>query len=343
MPRPSHSGGCPFLKPRRGGRQPDFVTTAQGQPGCPVGECTQDPRAELGVCLLRGREQKRYDPSFVERPLLLQKLDEARHLPVQLHDHPVRGDKPTHTGLRPSPPSPLHSRATGPSARKPTSAGSPGLGRNPDREPLKTWRRPAGSLWEEGRSPGNPWQAARCSQIPQLEDSAIRAPQRLPPGPQVRLPEPRVLGEALHSGPCMVAPGLQLDRYPQGQAHRFLVLLITQTCSDRKGTVTPSDCAHITPLRLPVPTPTFGVTQLLQGSAHGRFDPQVPPFVAHSGGSGKAFQRSTEAQTAVSGQHAERGALGRPGLHAQHMEWGLWGAPPIGWRRIRFASGHPLA
>lgn len=52
--------------------------------------------------------------------------------------------------------------------------------------------------------------------------------------PKATLPEPRVLSQALHAGPGVVVPRLQLHRDFQGQAHRLLVLVVTQAY-DKKG------------------------------------------------------------------------------------------------------------
>ena len=70
-----------------------------------------------------------------------------------------------------------------------------------------------------------------------------QGPNTAPPAPSLTarspkthsvLPEPRVLCEALHAGPGMVVPWLQLYGDFQGQAHWLLVLFVTQAC-DRKG------------------------------------------------------------------------------------------------------------
>lgn len=55
-----------------------------------------------------------------------------------------------------------------------------------------------------------------------------------PRRPKATLPEPRVLGQALDPGPGVVVPRLQLHRDFQGQAHRLLVLVVTQAY-DRRG------------------------------------------------------------------------------------------------------------
>lgn len=74
----------------------------------------------------------------------------------------------------------------------------------------------------------------RPSPPPQCGIGAPGEPHLSPEMPKATLPEPRVLGQALHAGPGMVVPWLQLNWDLQGQAHWLLVLFVAQAC-DRKG------------------------------------------------------------------------------------------------------------
>lgn len=110
-----------------------------------------------------------------------------------------------------------------------------------------------------------------------------------------------------------------LDTEPLQQRHFQLSLSIAKWSPEQSAPRSPPS-----PLVL-----TIWVTELLQGSAHGGFDPQVSPFVAYRGGPGKSFKDALRPlnDQVLPAQHSTQsqpvhthGAQSGEGL-AEHPPW----------------------